>query len=553
MQRDTTKRFYAVHSWVGAITAVLIFIIAFTGAVSVFGRPEIKTWAHEVSHVPAELDPLRIEQVLREDAATVPEAYLDNIQVLMPGVRRRPVLSVQFDREVETADGRTEHHIIRFDHDPKTYELVDRLEGEPREVFENEPKDLADFIITFHADLHLGDPIGLLLTGLLGLTLFASIVTGVITHRKVLKEAFTFRPFRSLRLLFTDSHKVLGVWGLVFNSAIAFTGAFLGLAVVLLLPAAAYVSFEGDLDKMVETYLPLNEPQKSGIPAELKIAEVLSAVDQPENGPIVSAQLLTGTDQAGVAHVYTLAGDGIGGETHRYQLNGTVLESVTSQFSQLGGAAGPILDAMFPIHFGNFGGTVVKLIWFVLGLGTALLAVSGSMIWVERRVHGSSGSLSVASYRRISRFTVGACCGVVLATVTLFHLQLFVLPQVATTQTWLMGTFFGSWALAIVWSMLRTNDYQTTRELLGLTGAAAALVPIANGFVTGNHLLNVFSGGHWVVAGVDLGLLLLGAALVVIALKLPSQRPLRKSENRQSASPSSGLSGDLAYPEASTS
>ena len=530
MRRDTTKRFYAIHSWVGALTAILIFVIAFTGSVSVFGRPEIKIWAHEVSHVPAEVDPQRIEELVRGHAAEMPVEYLDEIQVLMPGVRRTPHLSIYFEKETELESGRIEHHVIRFDHHPKTYELVDRREGDPQELFESERKDIADFIIKFHADLHLGDPLGLLLTGLLGLTLFASIVTGVITHRKVLKDAFTFRPFRSMRLLFTDTHKVLGVWGMLFHGTIAFTGAFLGLAVVILLPAAAFVSFEGDLDRMVETYLPLDMPEKSGTPAELRVADVLVAAAAPGNGPIVGAQILAGTDENAVVLINTLAGEGIIGETHRYRVDGTELESTYTQFSRLGGAAGPLLDAMFPLHFGNFGGVIVKFIWFALGIGTAFLAVSGAMIWIERRVYGSTGSLSVASYRRISRLTVGACAGVVLATALLFHLQLLVLSQVNNTTPWIISGFFGSWAAAIAWSMLRSNDYQTTRELLALTGALAALVPVVNGVVTGSHVLNAFARGHWVTAGTDAVLFLIGIGLIYIAARLPSERPVRKGK-----------------------
>ena len=553
MRRDTTKRFYVVHSWVGALTAILIFVIAYTGSVSVFGRPEIKIWAHDVSHVPAEVDPQTIESVIRGHAANLPTEYLDEIQVVMPGVRRSPHLSIYFEKETELESGRVEHHLIRFDHHPRTLELLQRREGEPQELFDSDQKDLADFIIKFHADLHLGDPLGLLLTGLLGLTLFASIVTGVITHRKVLKEAFTFRPFRSLRLLFTDSHKVLGVWGMLFHATIAFTGAFLGLAVVILFPAAAFVSFEGDLDRMVETYLPLDMPEKSGTTAELQIADVLVAADVPGNGPVVSAQILAGTDKNAVVLVNTLAGEGIIGETHRYRVDGTVLETSYTQFSRLGGAAGPLLDAMFPLHFGNFGGIVVKFIWFTLGLGTAFLAVSGAMIWIERRVYGSTGSLSLASYQRISRLTVGACAGVVLSTVCLFHLQLLVLPHVADTDPWLLGSFLGVWALAIVWAMLRSNDYQTTRELLALTGALAVLVPVTNGIVTGSHLLNVFTRGHWVTAGTDAFLLVSGLGLIYLAVRLPSARPIRKGKYGGSTSSETSIPEDAVLEGVETS
>ena len=39
---------------------------------------------------------------------------------------------------------------------------------------------------------------------------------------------------------------------------------------------------------------------------------------------------------------------------------------------------------MYPLHFGNFGGVAVKVLWAFLGLTTALLPLSGMMMWIER-------------------------------------------------------------------------------------------------------------------------------------------------------------------------
>ena len=530
MERVTTKRFYAIHSWVGALTAILIFVIAYTGSVSVFGRPELKIWSNESIHVPKAIPAETIEVLVRERAAEVPVEYLDEIVVLFPGVRRAPNLTIYFESERILDDGTERHHIIRFDHDPQTFELLQRREGEPLELFETDRKDMADFIIKFHADLHLGDPWGLLLTGLLGLTLFASIVTGVITHRKVLKEAFTFRPFRSLRLLFTDAHKALGVWGLAFNSVIAFTGAFLGLAVVLLFPAAAYVAFGGDTEELVERYLPLNAPEKSGVESDLYIADAIDSVRSMPEGPVLAASILAGTDQNGVVLVSTMAGEGIVGNTFRLDASsGEVLEQYTT-FSRLEGIAGPVLDAMFPLHYGNFGGPAVKYLWFVLGLGTGLLAVTGMMIWIERRVYGSTGELSIESYRRISRLTVGACCGIVIAVAALFHSQLLLSVAPEATGFWLGVVFFGTWAASIVYALLRDNDYRTTKHLVLIAGLLYAIVPVVNGVVTGNHIFNALANGHRVTGAVDLTVLIGGLLLILIAWRLPGARPVRKGK-----------------------
>ncbi|MEO1081154.1 MAG: PepSY-associated TM helix domain-containing protein [Pseudomonadota bacterium] len=529
MQRDTVKRFYLIHSWIGALTAILMFVIAFTGAVSVFGRPEIKIWAHEELHRPIAIPHASLEARLRNVMAEVPAGYRDDIQILMPGVRRSPYLSFLFQRDDENADGSTYRDVIRLDNDPQTLELVERRQGEQRELLDTERKDLADFLITFHADLHLDDPIGLMITGLLGLTLFASVVTGVITHRKILREAFTFRPFRSLRLLFTDTHKVLGVWGLLFHSVIAFTGAFLGLAVVILLPAAAFVSFEGDLDRMVETYLPVDAPAKSGVHANLEIAGVLDAAASADRGEIVTVQLLGGEDREAVALVYTLAGEGIIGETQRYRVSDAALLETYTQFSRVGGAAGVLLDTMFPLHFGNFGGLFVKFLWFFLGLGTAFLALSGAMIWIERRAYGPIGQLSSTAYHNISRLVLGSCAGVVLATTVLFHLQLLVLPRVSETGPWLMGTFFGVWLIAIVWAQLQAKVYQAARLLLGAAGVSACLVPAVSAITGHGGLVAIGNSAFSVAMGTELVLICLGLALLYVSLRLPSERPAEKT------------------------
>ncbi|MEO1575155.1 MAG: PepSY-associated TM helix domain-containing protein, partial [Pseudomonadota bacterium] len=246
--------------------------------------------------------------------------------------------------------------------------------------------------------------------------------------------------------------------------------------------------------------------------------------------PVLSAQVLAGADRNGVALVYTLAGTGVIGETWRFGLEDNELLQRYTQFSRLGGAAGPVLDAMFPLHFGNFGGVVVKYLWFALGLGTAFLAVSGAMIWLERRLYGSAGRLSEKSYLRISQLTAGVCVGLVIATVALFHVQRLVLPHSQDTGSVLMLSFFGVWVACAALTFTQANVYQTVRQMLGVAGGLALLVPVVSGVVTGNHLFIAPIRGQWAVAGTDATLLLLGGALIAVAIRLPAVRPERKGK-----------------------
>ena len=392
MQRDTHKKYYQLHSWVGVVTSILLFVIAFTGAISVFGSPELSIWANPSIRHTTETDWDAIDRIAQEHAEEVGPKFLEEVRISPAGKRSFANHTFIYEGHFEKEDGTEEHRAIWFSHDPKTLELVERKEGDIRELFEQRTWDFADFIVGFHADLHLGNPIGLLLTGLLGLTLTLSIVTGVVIHKKILKELFTFRPFRSLRLMWQDGHKALSVWGILFHFAIAFSGAFLGLATVVLIPAAAYVSFKGDTEALVERFTTQTPPVTSGEAAPVKVGETFAAAYSNPEAEVVFDGLILGWGDKNAKMYFRATGkEQMGSISLLYTpANGEFVETF-SNFGSLGGVSGPMLDVMFPLHFGNFGGPLVKTIWAILGVGTALVALTGMMLWVERRAYGPEG------------------------------------------------------------------------------------------------------------------------------------------------------------------
>jgi uncharacterized iron-regulated membrane protein len=44
------------------------------------------------------------------------------------------------------------------------------------------------------------------------------------------------------------------------------------------------------------------------------------------------------------------------------------------------------MDWVAPLHVGNFGGTPIRIMWFVLGLAPALMFVTGFIMWWTRVV-----------------------------------------------------------------------------------------------------------------------------------------------------------------------
>ncbi|MBU3021646.1 PepSY domain-containing protein [Aestuariibacter sp. A3R04] len=510
MKSITIKKLYKLHTWVGIITGILLFVIAFSGAVAVFARPELQIWANSAIREPIPINPEQYHATLATLAQKVGPEYLDEVHVNFPRARSAETARVIFEGHVLQPDGTEKHEGFVFELSPKDLRVIEKFDMET--YFSTVRFDMASFIAHFHADLHLGRPVGLILTGLLGLTLMVSIITGILIHRKKLAQIFTFRPDKSFSLLLSDGHKVMGIWGVAFHSVIAFTGAFLGLATVILVPAAAYVGFNGDQEKLVETFTAIKAPEISHVQQETQISEILSASKETRTDLTLTNFTVMGYgDKEALVYVFGTGSEQLGGETLVYQ--GATGEYLRSQanFGRLEGVTGKILDAMFPLHFGNFAGIFVKVIWAWLGLAMALLPISGIMLWQQRGIAAKNPSHSKRTYELVGRLLSGTCTGIVLATSVLFPVQLVcnhIMPS--ADETYLIFTaFFGVWGGATLLGLFVRAKHSF--RLLGMMSALClvSVMPLDIAF-TGSHLFNVSTTHHNVSVGVDLTLFMLG-------------------------------------------
>lgn len=539
MKSITIKKLYKLHTWVGIISGILLFVIAFTGAVAVFARPELKIWANDEIRSPVQSTPQQIEAVIEEYANTLDPIYREEVHVNLPDPRYTQFLRVIYEGHIKQEDGSEKHEGFVYLFDPNSLALVHK---EDMMSFFNsdDGHDIATFIGSFHADLHLGRPVGLILTGLLGLTLMVSIVTGILVHRKKLGQLFTFRPTKSFSLLLNDGHKVMGIWAVAFHSVIAFTGAFLGLATVILLPAAAYVSFNGDQEALVETFTAMKPPELAHVAQPTKIADILekSVADNPEL-VFSNFSVLGYGDQNAIVYLSGAGDENLGGQTLIYQGATAEYQYRQSNFGRLEGVTGKILDVMFPLHFGNFGGIFVKALWAWLGLALALLPITGMMLWVERGITSNNPAHSPRTYEGVSRLLTGSCCGIVLATAVLFPTQLILNSVMATSDhtTVIFSVFFTTWGLATALG-LAIKASRGFSLLSYATVISLMLVMPMDIALTGSHLFNLASTQHYVSVTVDITLFILGAAGFVALRKQATNNT--QAERNPSSKPAMG-------------
>ncbi len=103
---------------------------------------------------------------------------------------------------------------------------------------------------------------------------------------------------------------------------------------------------------------------------------------------------------------------------------------------------------------------------------------------------------------------------------------------VAQPAWWANAVFFGSWLLAVLYTLAFRNVARTHRTLLVVGGVLTLLIPVANGLTTGDWPWVTWSMKRWAVLGVDVGATFCGIVSLGIAacLRVDAAPPSHSSE-----------------------
>jgi uncharacterized iron-regulated membrane protein len=362
----TNRILLALHSWSGIVTGLLLFVVCVSGSLVVF-KHEIDLWANpQIARLPAAAEPVGVDRVLATLATAEPEAPVESVWL---------------------PDAVTPVYYAMLEH-PTLPRLKVAVRADDASYLGSVDSELGQFLRSLHVFLFFGPR---WIVGFLGVAMLVLIASGVALHRKLLRELYTLRWGRSLRLLASDLHKAAAVWGLVFHSVIALTGAWLGLAPLVQRGHAWLVAAEVTTPVTAEVatsaaartkpLLAASAAHPAGEPASLDAVVARASVDVPGLRPTrVSFSREPGVTTAHVAGRLDRA-LAIGQADYRLE-TGELLEAVDPRTRGVLG----LLDAMMePLHFGDFGGLALKWLYFVMGLMPAVLSITGTVIWFERR------------------------------------------------------------------------------------------------------------------------------------------------------------------------
>lgn len=520
-----------LHTWCGLWLSWLLFTVFLTGTLAVFEEP-ITHWMTPEHHAEEAAEKGEVPAGTAAEMAQRLAWGLAYMEKHHPGAQMW---------ELWPADAQGTGNLTVYWFNPQGGYAEARLDpatGEPLGKAARTARDTlgGHHFVDFHYRLHAGQ-VGLWIVGMAAVVMLVALVSGVITHRRIFQDFFTFRPRKGQRS-WLDAHNATGVLTLPFQLMIVYTGIV--ISGVHFMPAGV-VTFFGPGIEGVKAYQAAqsapDKPPRSG-----------QAMAVPDLAPLVQrGQQLIGQPVRAV--VIDHPGDAqarIG--VYGWNAEGSMLRrlSTTSGVAMFSAATGELLRVRLPgdveggsaslakevigsLHTLKFGGLALKWLYFLCGLaGSAMIATGALLFVVKRRTKhlGEFGAATARVYGLIERLNVAAIAGLPLACTGYLWANRLVPVELAHRHDWELAAFFGLWLLALVHALCRAPGKAWAEQLAALA-ALCLLLPLLNALTVGDQWLAQFQRADWESLGVELVVLACGG-LALRALRVQRMRVLKR-------------------------
>jgi uncharacterized iron-regulated membrane protein len=356
------QTWFQIHKWTSLICTAFLLMLCLTGLPLIFHEEieELEGKPHLAKQVPA----------------GTPLAGLDR----------------QSDNVLAKYPTKVIRYIYWDEHEPNTtaFSLSDSINAAPdnfttvimddhtAEVLEtpNYQEGFMYVMLQLHIDMFMGIG-GKLFLGLMGLLFIAAIVSGIMLYGPIMKK-FDFgmvRTERSTRLKWLDLHNLLGVVTIVWGVVVGFTGVINTASEIVL-----GLWQVGQLSEMTAPYK--NAEPLTGKLSSLNNAVALTKKAAPEMEPSLIA--MPGTPFTSKHH-YAVFVKGNTPLTKRI-IKPALIDAKDGKLTDLRDMPWYV-NALFisqPLHFGDYGGLPMKIIWALFDIATIVILGSGLYLWFAR-------------------------------------------------------------------------------------------------------------------------------------------------------------------------
>ena len=381
----TIKLWSVVHTWTSLICMVFMLMLCITGLPLIFHDEIEHLLEDEVAApvMPAGTPHLSLDLVI----AAAKQRYPSDIVLFAARTQDHPnVVTVGMSPVAIPPPGQ--------------FRRV-QLDSRTAEIFGEEPAQsgVMDVILKIHKDMFAGLP-GELFLGAMGLVFVLSVVSGIVVYGPFMRRiAFgTIRKERSARIKWLDTHNLLGIVTVTWVVVVGITGTINTLAVPL-------------FDLWRAQVLPSLLAPYKGQPL-VKAGSVQAAVDVVRAAlpdTIVTNVTMPTPARFGTPRHFVVWTKGTTPFTAR-MFTPVLVDAESGALT-----VAPqmpwylrLLQVSRPLHFGDYGGLPLKIIWAIFDVLAIVVLMSGLYIWWKRRKRDQVAMQLASSYPSPAKADVNA-------------------------------------------------------------------------------------------------------------------------------------------------
>jgi uncharacterized iron-regulated membrane protein len=370
MSPANLRRWSWIHKWSSLVCTAFMLLLCLSGLPLIYHEELAELTG-------AEIEAPALPVATGTNGSIAPRASLDRI--IAAGKARYPGKVMMFmSQEAESPDlwfltmgNRIDDpHFVSIAIDARTARFV----GEPP----IEGGGVLQFLYHLHVDLFAGQA-GKLFLGAMGLLLLTAIVSGVMLYAPFMRKLDfgTVRHGRTARLKWLDLHNLLGIVTLVWALVVGATGVMNTLADVLL-----QVWQSTEVAAMVKSHAGLPPLDAHARMASMETSVANARAAQP--GMQVAFIAFPGTGFASPHHygVYMRGDRALTARLVKPVLVDARSAMVADQRTLPWYLTVLLLSQ--PLHFGDYGGAALKLVWALLDVATIVVLGSGLYLWIRR-------------------------------------------------------------------------------------------------------------------------------------------------------------------------
>ncbi|TMW12890.1 PepSY domain-containing protein [Alloalcanivorax gelatiniphagus] len=514
-----------LHTWSGLLLGWLLVAIFITGT-SAYFRDEISFWMAPELHqsVASEATPQLAWARLGEQA---PDARAWDI--ILPQ-DRSPVAELRWQPDTPEAAEGGRRRGERAEMDAGTGQIL-----EPR------ASRGGDFLYRFHFELYGVPRIwARWLVCVATMMMLVAIISGVITHKKIFKDFFTFRPGKGQRS-WLDAHNATAVLALPFHFMITYSGLLIFM--ILLMPWGFNAAYEDGWRGFFNEVFPRQEQSaNAGAPAAM-VGDILPLVNRAEARFGQPAQRISvswpNRDNARI-EISTAKEPALterrrgGSPTLVFDGRGELLETRPGPPDDA--APARIYNLMVNLHLAHFADPATRWLFFLFGLVGSAMAVTGMLLWVSKRSQQLRGREPGFNLRLVNGLNMAAITGLLIAMAVYFAANRLLPAALEGRESWEIRAFFLAWLATLIHALWRPHRRGWLEQLAALAALWLA-VPVIDLATTDSHLFSAIAWRHGALAAFDLVCLGMAAgagyAFWRVAGPPPARKPARASRPRR--------------------